>query len=417
MISNEDKTKLLKSIVTRMQNGENGANILSELNSLLLKDTNKGKLYRYRAFNENNLNSVEEQTFYGSQPSSFNDPFDSKIGLDLQSMFMANSNLELDKVFDKVLEDYFAIISKQKKLNDCLPEYRQVLVNLLQNERINVFFSELRPDDMTQEKLCKLMQQDKEIVFEIMSAFIVNGAVRSQMPISSSIIKQIEGMISDMQIETYNTPLSYNNFAKSMGVDYDGDEITLTKKIYLHKYPNNPSPADEMDKKFEEIYRMICNTADKYRIVCLTTDYKNRLMWSHYADSHKGFCVEYDFSSKDFDNYYSYVFPVIYSSIRPKFPWDAYIDPNIKTGSAAILLSLLTKDEAWSYEREWRILVPLSSENTVIPAPPITCIYLGALCSQKNRELIMPIAKKLRIPVKQMVVDRGEYNLCVEPIE
>lgn len=31
-----------------------------------------------------------------------------------------------------------------------------------------------------------------------------------------------------------------------------------------------------------------------FRVLCLTEDFKNILMWSYYADSHKGYCFEYD---------------------------------------------------------------------------------------------------------------------------
>ena len=45
-------------------------------------------------------------------------------------------------------------------------------------------------------------------------------------------------------------------------------------------------------EKFDEItYKRLCND---YGIFCVTPDALNLLMWSYYADSHKGFCIGYD---------------------------------------------------------------------------------------------------------------------------
>lgn len=43
--------------------------------------------------------------------------------------------------------------------------------------------------------------------------------------------------------------------------------------------------------------------------------------------------------------------------------------------------------------------------------PPITCIYLGAAICEYDKNCILEITKKRRIPVKQMKIDRGAYAL------
>ena len=81
-----------------------------------------------------------------------------------------------------------------------------------------------------------------------------------------------------------------------------------------------------------------------------------------------------------------------------------------------MLLSLLTKDEVWSYENEWRVIALCASGIENIKMPPISCIYIGAICDAKNKALLMEIGKELNVPVKQMVVDRGEYTLHAKEI-
>ena len=78
------------------------------------------------------------------------------------------------------------------------------------------------------------------------------------------------------------------------------------------------------------------------------------------------------------------------------------------------MLALLTKDDAWEYEHEWRMIIS-SAMDQRLKMPPVSCIYLGAQCPPENEEAIMQIASRMSIPVKQMVVDRGEYDLhCCE---
>lgn len=55
-------------------------------------------------------------------------------------------------------------------------------------------------------------------------------------------------------------------------------------------------------------------------MTCMTETYDNILMWSHYANSHKGICIEYDvkklLTQKNAFNYY--IYPVIYGKVRLK---------------------------------------------------------------------------------------------------
>ena len=52
-----------------------------------------------------------------------------------------------------------------------------------------------------------------------------------------------------------------------------------------------------------------------------------------------------------------------------------------------------------------------------IKMPPISCIYAGVRCSVEDKAGLIEIAKELNVPVKQMVVDRGEYTLHAQESE
>ncbi len=79
-----------------------------------------------------------------------------------------------------------------------------------------------------------------------------------------------------------------------------------------------------------------------------------------------------------------------------------------------ILETLLTKDKAWEYENEWRVLLP-NAENPIIKIP-ITGVYLGAYIAQDCKGKNIEIAKKQDIPVRQIKMDRVECRLYIESV-
>jgi hypothetical protein len=110
-------------------------------------------------------------------------------------------------------------------------------------------------------------------------------------------------------------------------------------------------------------------------------------MWSHYADSHRGFCVEYDFAEADIS---VLPFPVVYSNIRPQVPWGEALTrspENTAKAASNLMIGLLTKDKCWEYENEWRFLM-VASASPSLKMPKISRIYLGALIDDKNRHIM-----------------------------
>jgi hypothetical protein len=94
------------------------------------------------------------------------------------------------------------------------------------------------------------------------------------------------------------------------------------------------------------------------RVLCLTEDYKNEVMWAHYAEEHKG-CVLGFKDIPKLDTPYSAArkvkytdgAPIICSGLEFLLYGDT-IQQRRKT-SEAIFYS---KDEKWSYESEWRLI-------------------------------------------------------------
>ena len=89
-------------------------------------------------------------------------------------------------------------------------------------------------------------------------------------------------------------------------------------------------------------------------IACLSENYDSVLMWSHYANNHKGMCIEYNLV--DFNRVLGFTpIPVIYSKERNvlrKLRVNS-LDQDIMD---FFIKSLVCKEDSWKYENEWRIV-------------------------------------------------------------
>ena len=195
-------------------------------------------------------------------------------------------------------------------------------------------------------------------------------------------------------------------------------------------------PLNELiDKKTEEAVQTVKLMAF---IACFSEDIHSATMWSHYANSHKGFALEYD--TKAFQLRCQFcdqlkqcnkaaicnIYPVIYQKQR----YDAtdflgwYIgksiglpikNPDTFTSSKA----LLYKSPQWSYEKEWRLIV--SKMNDFQDKTPVcienlrpTAIYYGTRISPINRKMLHLIAKEKGIQEYQMYIDNKSYSYYVK---
>ncbi len=102
-------------------------------------------------------------------------------------------------------------------------------------------------------------------------------------------------------------------------------------------------------------------------IFSLTEDPANTLMWSHYGSQHYGVAVEFDDSHPWFHQRMTsnddlrHLVQVCYVENPQPRKWTQVNGVDI----------LYTKNVAWSYEREWRIIRPLKDGTEVHPG--ITC--------------------------------------------
>lgn len=143
-------------------------------------------------------------------------------------------------------------------------------------------------------------------------------------------------------------------------------------------------------------------------VLSLSADPLNTLMWSHYGDSHRGLTLGFsvtpgtNLAKEDSCRPVSYDTPQslnVTSGLQIRL--EVYPDESgaLKTRGVVSLddpqvrRAIFTKTKAWSYEREWRYVVPLAGAH---PWPaPLTQVIFGANCSRETREHYVDLCSRL----------------------
>ncbi len=199
------------------------------------------------------------------------------------------------------------------------------------------------------------------------------------------------------------------------------DEIIEKNRLLLSDGSNFNDPFElNVFQPESKNYRKINNLL----ILCLTTSYKNFLMWSHYADSHKGACLTLEV-------------PRIYL----RAVCDTNTQPTSKTNVTTLLKNskikvkkgvckeydtfsndkkfAYIKSKAWKYEKEYRIVFDKDEDGLIregdqtYMSVKINNIYLGVR-NDMNKNKLIELCNKYNITVKQMILGNGSFNLQLQ---
>ncbi len=246
-------------------------------------------------------------------------------------------------------------------------------------------------------------------------------------------------------------------------LEFRVSQINLLGKDFVDKFIKNNSFKNAEEKEFykklsnlhyikvidEIIDESLKSLKQSSLVACLSERIDSILMWSHYAQNHQGFALNYDFKSRfsidlgfsgvrgtDFAD--KKILPVRYSNER----FDAtyyvefhFIDNYYKSlglkfnapfyDKLFYYKILLFKSLDWSYEKEWRIIKQTNLDyednksdfdfiNHIKPKE----IHLGSQISKENKQRLIEIGKEKNIQVCQMKLQTfsKEYKLISEKI-
>lgn len=200
-------------------------------------------------------------------------------------------------------------------------------------------------------------------------------------------------------------------------------ESLINNEFYAARFKELNDPFEgsvELPKSSSDEYWVTPLIQDTYNagIYSLTklkngeTFPSNELLWAHYANSHTGFCIEYELDSltnkninKDFD--IRNTINVAYTDERPEI--------NKPENVFSIQTKIFgTKSLAWNYENEIRI-VCRSSGIKKYPEDSVTGVYFGLKICFEERNYIINKMNDRNIKFYQINREGNNYHLsCSE---
>lgn len=123
-------------------------------------------------------------------------------------------------------------------------------------------------------------------------------------------------------------------------------QLTLVNTIFGNGTKDSQNPV-------EIALKNLLSYDEKMGIYSLSKSYLDELLWAHYANSHKGFCIEYDkeILLESFKNENPFPFDVEYE----KLPQEINI-LDMSKKNAIIQKMASYKSQCWKYENEFRIV-------------------------------------------------------------
>ena len=150
------------------------------------------------------------------------------------------------------------------------------------------------------------------------------------------------------------------------------------------------------------------NSRRKTRVLSLSADHGNELMWSFYADNHKGICLCFDSAHPFFAN----AQPVDYVDAPSRIP-------ECRDDHLASDPLLFCKGRAWEWQKEWRI-VWADEEPKLVPFPrdSLKAVIVGDWFLQPwLDDLIQTLIKGgYRVPIYQMECQPDSFAFQTIPL-
>lgn len=191
-----------------------------------------------------------------------------------------------------------------------------------------------------------------------------------------------------------NYDIKNKSFFNYTSINKNTIKLIKNHGLWLSHTNNFNDPVDPSIKLFNRNSGEYDYLLDSIKVACLTTDNKNTVMWGHYADKHRGICIEYDISPLLDKNKNDFLIRKI------NYDRTAMINENIELYDLNLLMDLFSiKSKEWEYENEYRILYydrERRKNGLVIPLT-IKSVYFGTETPEDDKELIRDITENIEL--------------------
>ena len=360
-------------------------------------------LYQYRPCRRDestiyDIENIRHNVAYAQTPLNMNDPFDSRIGF------------STEKIYDELI----SLVLDSLNLEETIKQVLWYLLKFQLLDKFAEFISALNEIKRAAKFQRKAMHKESLPFKTFLSSYLTQ--IFNKLPknikalFNKDSFKIFGAIISSME----DIEITEENIKSFTGV---GDQLETFKQTIIDIKNEIYIPSFN---KFLSLLTISCFSA---------SGWKNTLMWSHYANSYAGFCVEYDFERMT--DFLGFVKKIQYSKIRPTISLKdmgidglQYVEDEEGIKSTEIISSepdlekiinyLTVKDTCWDYEEEWRIINIGKDPYTphFIEMPDIKSITFGVNIDYLCKQLLWDVCQEKTIPCYELVL--GEDNFSIE---
>ena len=355
-----------------------------------------GLFYQYRPCRRDvatiyDIENIRHGVVYAQTPLNMNDPFDSMIGYSPEKMY----------------ENCISMLVEELNIED--ESFKFIISQFLKYKAVGKLA----------EFICMLNDLKKYLFSRQVSMHQVN------VPIIIFIRQNLNTLYAKCPKKIKGV-LSKEVFAAFLLIVSDMESVNITE--------DNLADMLNLDNVLFELYEKAVDIKDNVYIPTLRTflskltvscfsvsGWDNQLMWSHYANSYAGICIEYDFNQ--IKDVIGFIYPVEYTTERPTLSLQDLGVAGFNLGSeasvrscepnmGAILSYLLAKNVCWNYEKEWRI-INVGEENTplFIDLPFVKSITFGMNKDPICKQLLWDVCKEKGIECYEIEIGTENYEL------
>lgn len=211
------------------------------------------------------------------------------------------------------------------------------------------------------------------------------------------------------------------NVFSQIGIDRQTSENYINKVLETveNEIRNN---AENLKKPLSALINFNNESRKDIYIFSMSEDYDSDTMWAYYANSNKGFCIEYDYNKVknllfDKKRLLISLYKVVYKDSFDEYSFSDMLqyylggkkdDELLKRANMQTLTAMITKLSRWKEEKEWRIFLFNLDEKNKIFADIVSGLILDERIMNsengiklinlaKERNWIVTIRKRTRI--------------------
>ncbi|WP_272022060.1 DUF2971 domain-containing protein [Olleya namhaensis] len=196
----------------------------------------------------------------------------------------------------------------------------------------------------------------------------------------------------------------------------------VSEKKYFEKFPKNTIDdyrkwqkgiSDNFTWYNEQEIRKY--SAITYNLCSFSEKNNNNLMWSHYTNNHKGFCVEYSDELFDFfksNKKFLACGKVNYSQSPP-------LVESFEEDESKLFKIFFNKQLEWKYEEEFRVLFKCNGKTEFVEIENkfIKSVFIGSKCDAAFSDKIIDVCSRNNIKIFHGITMGKTYEIEFEEHE